>query len=172
MILSTMTTPTNLIFATGIKVQACRKNFEYFKSKLETLKNVQDGDKIGKIFESNEEAEVKDNEYFIKGTYCIYCSGTLQKWSRWWHNENHEKTFEYIDKDFSLFAKFLDNFKHISVFDGKLLYNKLTLEIIEFNNEIIKGLYRLKQTYENNAKLKAKIDSIIMILLDFKNENS
>lgn len=172
MILSTMTTPNTLIFATGMKVQACRKNFEYIKSKLEPLKNVQDGDKIGKIFESNKDTEEKENEFFIKGTYCIYCSGTFQKWSRWWHNENHEKTFEYIDNDFSLFAKFLDQLKTISATDGKLLYNKLTLEIINFSNEIIKGLYKLKQTYENNAKLKAKIDSIIMILLDFKNENN
>lgn len=171
MILSTMN-PNNIIFRTGINVQVCRKNFEYFQSKLETLKNVQDGDKIGKIFESNEEAEEKNNLYFIKGTYCIYSSGALQKWSRWWYNENYEKTFEYIDKDFSLFAKFLDQLKNNSANDGKILYKKLTLEIIKFSNEIIKGLYKLKQTYENNAKLKAKIDSIILILLDFKNENN
>ena len=104
--------------------------------------------------------------------YCIYKNGSLQKWSRWWYDENHEKTFEYIDNDFSLFARFLDQIKTNSGIDGKLLYKKITLEIINFSNEIIKGLYNLKQTYESNKKLKSKIESIIMILLDFKNENT
>ena len=138
---------------------------------FEILKNIQLGDKIGKIFENNEE-ENKDILYFIKGEYCIYNNSHFQKLSRWWYNENYEKTFNYIDNDFSLFAKYLDNLKNIILIDGKILYKKLTLEIVEFSNEIIKGLYNLKQTYENNTKIKAKIDSIIMILLDFKNENT
>lgn len=170
MILSTMN-PNNIIFRSGINVQGCRKNFEYLKSKFEILKNIQVGDKIGKIFENNEE-ENKDILYFIKGEYCIYNNSHFQKWSRWWYNENYEKTFNYIDNDFSLFAKYLDNLKNIILIDGKILYKNLTLEIVEFSNEIIKGLYNLKQTYENNTKIKAKIDSIIMILLDFKNENT
>ena len=170
MILSTMK-ENNIIFSSRINVQTCRKHFEYFKNKFDILKNIQENDKIGKVMDTNEKEE-KNAQYFINGNYCIYSSGSLQKWSRWWYNENHEKTFEYIDKDFSLFAKFLDSVKNNRVIEGKILYSKLTLEIIEFNNDVIKGLYRLKQTYENNPKLKAKIDSIIMILFDFKNENS
>ena len=142
-------------------------------------KEIKEGDKIGKVSceqvdneENKENKEKSKIEYLIEGEYCLYKSGTFQKWSRWWYNENHEKTFEYLDKDFSLFARYLDRLKSISLIDGKLLYKNITLEIIEFVNEIIKGLYHLKETYNNEKKLKSKIESIIMVLLDFKNENT
>ena len=39
-----------------------------------------------------------------------------------------------------------------------------------FINKITPGLYNLKKTYSDNKKIKALIDSVIMALLDFKNE--
>lgn len=170
MILSTMSN-NKLLFSSKYNLQECKKDFQYFKDKFDILKNIEIGDKIGKVFENVDEEE-KKNKYFIKGNYCIYKNGKLQKWSRWWYDENHEKTFKYIDNDFSLFARFLDEIKNISIINGKILYKNIFLEIIEFSNDIIKGLYTLKTTYESNSKLKSKIESIIMILLDFKNENN
>lgn len=178
MLMSTLNN-NKILFSATINVQACRENFYYLKKKLDILKEIKEGDKIGKVSceqvddEENEENEEKCKiEYLIEGEYCLYKSGSFQKWSRWWYNENHEKTFGYLDKDFSLFARYLDRLKSFSLIDGKLLYKNITLEIINFINEIIKGLYHLKETYNSEKKLKSKIESIIMVLLDFKNENT
>ena len=37
-----------------------------------------------------------------------------------------------------------------------LLYNDIISETIEFINDLVKGLYNLKETYGSNSKLKAK----------------
>ena len=45
-------------------------------------------------------------EFKIDGDYCLYKSGFFQKWSRWWFDENHKKTFKYLDEDFTEFFSY------------------------------------------------------------------
>ena len=149
-------------------LQTCRSNLESFKKKFAILGEIEEGTKIGKNYES---VDVSGTEFKIDGDYCLYRSGFFQKWSRWWFDENHKKTFKYLDDDFTLFTRYLDHLKNMSQIDGKILYKKLFSETIQLINNIVKGLYNLKQTYSNVENLKAKIESIILVLLDFKNEN-
>lgn len=171
-----------------VSLQRCRENLNNFKEKLKLLTIIKEGDKLGKIIKVTEKKDISENlfnynlasgtynlnmsSYEITGEYCIYQCGLMQKFSRWWHDENYEKTFKYLDDDFTIFARYLDNLKQISLMNGKLLYGQIVKDTNEFINELVKGLYNLKETYSMNSKLKAKIESIILILLDFKNENT
>ena len=76
----------------------------------------------------------------------------------------------YTDDDFNEFVEFLDNIKLYTTSINYIFFSKLIKEICLYCNKIIPGLYNLKETYENISKIKAKIDSIIMILIDFKAE--
>ncbi len=169
MILSTMNKNNNILLLTKLNVECCREDLNYFNEKLKNLINIEKGTKIGKVFDDSKETKT-DYEYYIRGEYCLYPLCSTQKFSRWWYGEYHEKTFKYLDNDFTLFARFLDNFKVLYKKEGRLLYSLLIKDIIELISQLVNGLYNLKQTYISNNKLKSKIDSIIMILLDFKNE--
>ena len=114
---------------------------------------------------NNDEENNKD----VK-VYCVYEAGFTQKLSRWWWSENREKTFKYLDDDFNEFVEFLDKIKLHTTSINYIFFSKLIKEICLYCNKIIPGLYNLKETYENISKIKAKIDSIIMILIDFKAE--
>jgi len=116
----------------------------------------------------NKDDNIKeDNEVMV---YCVYEAGFTQKLSRWWWSENREKTFKYLDSDFNEFVDFLDNIKLHTTSINYIYFSKLIKKICVYCNKIIPGLYNLKETYENITKMKAKIDSIIMILIDFKAE--
>ena len=47
-------------------------------------------------------------------------------------------------------------------------YINLVDEIVVFVNELMIGLYNLKTTYPDYKKIQCKIDSIILTLMDFK----
>ena len=51
-----------------------------------------------------------------------------------------------------------------------IYYKNLLKKCHLFINKVTPGLYNLKKTYSDNKKIKALIDSVIMTLLDFKNE--
>ena len=108
----------------------------------------------------------------IKGEYCIYDNNMYQKLSRWWYNENREKTFGYLDKDFTKFVKYLDLIKIELQSFNSIYYNKISINIRKLINKIIPGLYNLKKTYSDEKKIVAKVDSIILTLIDFKTEIS
>ena len=176
-------------------LQDYKQYLENFQKKFKIFENLEKGTKIGKInmnccrnvnketkentesnekvVDNNEKNSEKDefiNLFPVKGEYCEYASGFFQKFSRWWNNENFEKTFEYLDEDFSMFAKYLDTVKTKGITNGYFYINNLVVNINKFINKIIPGLYNLKETYIDNNKIKAKVDSIILILIDFKNE--
>ena len=50
-------------------------------------------------------------------------------------------------------------------------YKKLTKEIRNFIDEILVGLYNLKKTYPDCKEVVAKVDSIILTLIDFKDKS-
>ena len=126
-----------------------------FEECFSNLSNIKEGDKIGKI----------NNVYYIQS------AGMLQKFKRWWNAENRKKTFNDLDEDFSKFFVLGDTIKNNEYYDKEL--SDLMIKIV---NQIIPGLYNLKTTYKecekgsDGDKLAIKIDSIILTLIDFKQE--
>ena len=108
----------------------------------------------------------------INGEYCIYDNNIYQKISRWWYSENREKTFGYLEKDFTKFVKYLDLIKIEVQSFNYIYYKNLSNNIKKLINKIIPGLYKLKKTYSEEKKIVAKVDSIILTLIDFKTEIS
>ena len=96
--------------------------------------------------------------------------GYFQSWARWWQGENQKKTYEHLDIYFTEFLKLLDKqlayIRRKKESDIVILGKRTTL----FINSIIPGIHTLKSTYPNYEDLRAKIDSIILVLLDFNNE--
>jgi len=131
------------------------KELNKFKNMFSEIKNIQENDKIGKY----------NDKYYIQQ------SSMFQKFQRWWSSENRKKTFKDLDSDFSNFFKLCDTIKRNNFF------NKQTKnDLVELVKGIIPGLYNLKTTYINSTKgsdgemLSIKIDSIILTLIDFKDE--
>ena len=81
-----------------------------------------------------------------------------------------KKTYEHLDIYFTEFLKLLDKqlayIRRKKESDIVILGKRTTL----FINSIIPGIHTLKSTYPNYEDLRAKIDSIILVLLDFNNE--
>lgn len=128
--------------------------------KFNILSLIQTGDKIGK----------HNNKYYIEEI------GTFQRFKRWWYKENREKTFAYLDEDFKEFFKFSNKLKE-DLLSRKINNNYSKNELLKLTVDIIPGLYNLKKTYEEekddeSKKLKCKIDSIILTIIDLKEELS
>ena len=133
-----------------------QKHFQTFEKKLSIYQYLKEGDKIGKVTEK----------------YSIFRAGYMQTLTRWWWGEDRTSTLDYIDRDFTTFAKYLDTLLDISKVSSLEAYEKLTHDTIDFINRIILGLYNLKKTYDDYNQLVCKIDSIILILIDFKDKIS
>ena len=103
-----------------------------------------------------------DSEYYKVSHY------TGIQISRWWYGEGRIKTVEYLDNDFSEFMKFLDELVNNLEVDPFCKYAKMAKDVRMFIDSILTGLHSLKKTYPNTEKMKAKVDSIILTLLDFK----
>ena len=100
----------------------------------------------------------------------VFLNRELLKNFRMVVSENLEKTFNYLDEDFNCFVKYLNKIKSEVTSINYMYYSSLLKNIAEFINKLIPGLYNLKQTYKEDNKMTAKIDSIILILIDFKAE--
>ena len=126
-----------------------------YEEKMNIFKDLKEGEKIGK----NENTK----EYYITPP------GYFQQLTRWWYDENRDKTIKYITKEFNDFVGFLDDLiMETNNNNSKPLIVYIKLKIFPFINEIMVGMYTLKKTYSNYNKMTAKVDSIILTLLDFK----
>lgn len=130
------------------------KDIYGFIEKFKILTHVEKGDKVGR----------HDDKYYIE-----QC-GNLQKFKRWWNNENRNKTFSYLNEDFTEFFKLCSKIptQKENMFDLK---GDLCLLI----TGLIPGLYNLKKSYEiqtdvDGDKLRCKIDSIILTFIDLKGQ--
>ena len=127
-----------------------REKFLEFKNTLEIITRIKEGDKLSKT-----------NIYYIDEI------GMTQKIKRWWWNQNRKKTFDDLNSDFTKFADFLDNLlMNFQPICKK--YVTLCEEIVLFINDLMIGLYNLKTTYPDYKEIRCKIDSIILTLIDFK----
>lgn len=137
-----------------------QETFNEKQEKLEIYVNIKDGEKIGK---SN------------NGKYYVFSNSYTQQAMRWWYEEDRSKTIEYIDQDLGEYINFLD--KLIDKIENDVLgiYKSFGSKVKSYNTDLIQGLYILKKTYEGhqftfkeNKEIIAKIDSVILTLIDFK----
>ena len=134
-------------------------NFEKNKINLEIFKNLKEGEKLGKQINS----EGKPEYYKVSHYMGI-------QFSRWYYGEGRLKTVDYLENDFSDFMKFLDDLlKNLEV-DPFCQYAKMAKDVREFIDAILEGLYSLKKTYPDTKEMIAKVDSIILTLIDFKDK--
>lgn len=133
-----------------------QKHFQTFEKELSVYQYLKEGDKIGKVAEN----------------YSLFRAGYMQTVTRWWWGEDRKCTLGYIDRDFTTFAKYLDTLLDISNVSSLEEYETLIHNTVAFINLLIPGLYNLKKTYDNYNQLVCKIDSIIFILIDFKDKIS
>lgn len=96
---------------------------------------------------------------------------TFQSLFRWWNSENRLRTVGHLDNIFKKLMKYLDKILGIIRLKGfSKNLQSLTKKISEFINLIIVGLNNLKFTYPTTPEIHAKLGSIILTLIDFKDE--
>lgn len=133
--------------------------FKKNKGNLAIFKDLKAGEKLGKIIDD----EGKPKYYKVEHYMGIQIS-------RWWYCEGRKKTIEYLNEDFINFMKFLDDLlKNLEV-DPFCQYAKMAGEVRTLIDEIMPGLYSLKKTYPETKEMIAKVDSIILTLIDFKDK--
>lgn len=131
--------------------------FEELKAELKIFETLKVGDKISRD-------GATDILYIDPPT-------TFQSIWRWWNSENRLRTVGHLDNSFKKFMKFLDKLLgRIRLRGFNLNIKTLTKKISEFINVIIVGLNNLKFTYPTTAEIHAKLGSIILTLIDFKEE--
>lgn len=137
-----------------------QETLEKHKKNLEIFRNLKQNEKLGKQKDVSGNAQYyKVSEY--RGMFI----------SRWYYGEGRFKTIEYLDNDFSEFMKYLDNLLANLEVDPYCYYMKLGKQTKEFIDEILPGLYSLKKTYPTCKEMVAKVDSIILTLIDFKDRS-
>jgi len=140
-------------------IQILEEELEQLKKKLEIFKQMKKGDKIMKTTDSSNNV-----------IYYTIGNDDWQRTKRWWYSEDRNKTITYLDEEFKSFAKYLDkvlfNMKQYNL----LKYFSLALDVSRFINDILPGLYSLKETYEDFEEMKLKVDSIITTLIDYKDQ--
>ena len=140
------------------EIDTMEKEFEQKKEKLTIFKTMKMGDKIMKV------QDCSNNSYYIVG------SDDWQRTKRWWAGEDRIKTIEYLDNEFKKFTKYLDKVLYNMKEYNLLKYYTLALDVSRFINEILPGLYSLKETYTDFEEMKIKVDSIITTLIDYKDQ--
>lgn len=141
-----------------------KNTLEENKKRLKIFTELKEGEKLGRIEEM--EGEKKILSYYKEEAY-------RGQWiARWWYGEGRIKTIGYLDEDFTTFCKFLDEMIEKSSVDPFCNYVKITKDTRNFINEILPGLNNLKKTYSDCVEMVAKVDSIILTLLDFKEKTN
>ena len=139
------------------KVTNFEKVFIKFKIELKLFETLKSGHKIMKNNITNIlYAEPPSNWQWIK---------------RWWYGEDKERTFQYLDKIFTEFMRFLDSIiKYMRENNYYPRVTRLNKQICDYINLIIPGLCSLKYTYPEYKEIHCKVASIVVTLIDFKKE--
>ena len=156
-----MTTVNEIQKNTPLKSQEIdnlEKEFEQKKEILSIFKTMKMGDKIMKL------QDCSNNSYYIVG------NDDWQRTKRWWAGEDRTKTINYLDEEFQNFTQYLDKVLYNMKEYNLLKYYTLALDVSRFINEILPGLYSLKETYADFEEMIHKVDSIITTLIDYKDQ--
>tara|TARA_Y100000389_G_scaffold185373_1_gene204702 strand:+ start:3151 stop:3702 length:552 start_codon:yes stop_codon:yes gene_type:complete len=136
-----------------------QESFNEKKEQLEIYVKIKAGEKIGK----------SDDKYYV------FSNNYTQQAMRWWYEEDRSKTIKYIDEDLGNYINFLDKLTSKIENDVLCIYKTFGTKVKSYNTDLIQGLYILKKTYEDqrltfkeNKEIIAKIDSVILTLIDFK----
>lgn len=135
-------------------------SFDEHKDKLNVFLQLEEGEKIGR--------DQDENYYKFSNSY-------VQLAMRYWYDENRTKTIKYLDEDLGNYVSFLDRLIEKIEQDILGVYKNFGVKVKEYNSDLIRGLYVLKETYNNQSfttsdktKVVGKIDSVILTLIDFK----
>ena len=131
-------------------------NFNIQKKKINLFKFLKKNDKLM-------ENSIENNLYIEHPSYFRFIK-------RWWYGEDKETAFKHLNNYFIEFIKFLDTILSSIKEDKSKDIIVLGNSICNYINNIIPGIHALKNTYPNYTELHNKIASIIMTLVDFKNE--
>ena len=141
-----------------------KNTLEENKKRLKIFEDLKEGEKLGRVEEIVDDKKVIS--YYKEEAY-------RGQWiARWWYGEGRLKTISYLDEDFTEFCKFLDEMIEKSSVDPFCNYVKITKDTRDFINQILPGLNNLKKTYNDCVEMVAKVDSIILTLLDFKEKTN
>ena len=146
-------------FIKNVSYNEYLEEFQEFRTHLDPFTCIKDGDKIGREEQSN-------ILYLDKSSWNQYIRRI------WWQQDRY-KTDKILEDEFNKFVIFLDNYSDcLSEIKGLAQlnenYNLLLRRIVTLINQLIIGLYALKQTYSDFKPIKCRIDSIILTLIDFK----
>ena len=140
-----------------------KEPFDRFKERLEVFTELKKGDKI--MLDAALTEEAGHNVYYALSP------GYWQVFQRWWYGESSENTLKYLGIEFDEYTKFLDNILELTRDNySYYTFEKLMNDICDFSNKLMLGIYKIKETYETHIEICAKTDSIILVLLDFKND--
>lgn len=141
-----------------------KNTLEENKKRLGIFIELKVGEKLGRSEETIDDNKVVS--YYKEEAY-------RGQWiARWWYGEGRDKTIKYLDSDFTIFCRFLDEMIDKSSIDPFCNYVKITKDTRDFINNILPGLNNLKKTYNDCVEMVAKVDSIILTLLDFKEKTN
>ena len=140
----------------NVDIDILEKDFENIKNKLIIFKTMEKGDKLMKDLSDNKYWKCENNKYQVV--------------TRWWHGEDRIKTITYLDDEFKIFAQLLDKILYNLKDKHLLKYYTLALEVVKYINDIIPGLYSLKETYKDYKEMQSKVDSIITTFIDYKDQ--
>jgi len=156
-----MTTVENIKIAKfnsfkNVDIDILETDFFEIKNKLIIFKSMEKGDKLMKDLSDNSYWKCENNKY--------------QQITRWWYKEDRKKTMCYLNEEFKIFAQLLDKILYNLKEKHLLKYYTLALDLVKYINDIIPGLYSLKETYLDYKEIQDKVDSIITTFIDYKDQ--
>ena len=121
-------------------------SFEEHKDKLNVFLELEEGEKIGKD---------QDEKYYK------FSNSYGQLAMRYWYGENRQKTVKYLDEDLGDYMSFLDRLIEKIEQDILGVYKNFGSKVKEYNSDLIKGLYVLKETYNNQRFTTADKKNVV-----------
>lgn len=140
----------------NVDIDILETDFFEIKNKLIIFKSMEKGDKLMKDLSDNSYWKCENNKY--------------QQITRWWYKEDRQKTMCYLNEEFKIFAQLLDKILYNLKEKHLLKYYTLALDLVKYINDIIPGLYSLKETYLDYKEIQDKVDSIITTFIDYKDQ--
>jgi hypothetical protein len=134
--------------------------FNKYVNLLSPFFELEIGDKIS-WFQEKEGNTIDDiltaNVYINKPTYfnSIY---------RWYYSQSRSQTLHNLSVIKFNYSKLMDDI----YFEYERHGNKIVKEVLEFNEKLMLGLFRFKETYKTDDRISEVIDRFIQIIFVFR----